>query len=71
MPSTLTSPASRLRYPSRISTIVVLPAPLGPSRPKTSPLSTLKSTPRTASTAPYALRSPLTVIAGTSTPIGH
>ena len=28
---------SRLRRPSRISTVVVLPAPLGPSRPKTSP----------------------------------
>jgi hypothetical protein len=31
-PRTLTSPPSRSRYPSRISTVVVLPAPFGPSR---------------------------------------
>src|SRR4030088_800324 len=37
-PQTRTEPRSRLRKPSRISTVVVLPAPLGPSRPKTSPL---------------------------------
>ena len=30
-------PASGARRPSRISTVVVLPAPFGPSRPKTSP----------------------------------
>src|SRR5882757_3159683 len=33
---------------SRISTVVVLPAPLGPSKPKTSPSSTVKLRPRTA-----------------------
>ena len=37
-PRTRTSPAVRWRMPSRISTVVVLPAPLGPSRPKTSPV---------------------------------
>ncbi len=34
---TRTSPASRRRTPSRISIVVVFPAPLGPSRAKTSP----------------------------------
>ncbi len=32
--------------------VVVLPAPLGPSKPYTSPSKTLKVTPRTASTFP-------------------
>ena len=45
-PSTVTEPPSRFRYPSRISTVVVLPAPFGPSRPKTSPCSTVKRDPR-------------------------
>src|SRR3954470_4720411 len=54
-PSTETSPASRGRRPSRISTVVVFPAPFGPSRPKTWPLSTSKSRPRTASRGPYDL----------------
>jgi hypothetical protein len=36
----------------RIPTVVDLPAPLGPSRPNTSPGSTVKSIPRTASTPP-------------------
>ena len=31
MPRIETRPASRVRYPSRISTVVVLPAPFGPS----------------------------------------
>ena len=35
--------------PSRISIVVVLPAPLGPSRPKHSPARISKSSPRTAS----------------------
>ena len=36
-PRTETCPLVRERRPSRISTVVVLPAPFGPSRPKTSP----------------------------------
>ena len=36
-PSTLTSPADRIRNPSRISIVVVLPAPFGPSRQTTWP----------------------------------
>ena len=35
--------------------VVVLPAPLGPRKPKTSPASTSKLTPRTASTSPKDL----------------
>src|SRR3954449_2411410 len=37
VPSTRTSPASAVRKPSQISTVVVLPAPLGPSRASTEP----------------------------------
>src|SRR5256714_5027078 len=33
--------------------VVVLPAPLGPRKPKISPSSTLRSTPRTAATVPF------------------
>ena len=42
MPSTDTVPASRDRYPSRISTVVVLPAPFGPRSANTSPVATSK-----------------------------
>ena len=35
--------------------VVLLPAPLGPRKPKTSPGGTLNETPRTASTSPYDL----------------
>ena len=47
-----TSPASRRRYPSRISSVVVLPAPFGPSSAKISPSATENVTPRAASIAP-------------------
>ena len=47
--------ASRGRWPSRISTVVVLPAPFGPSRANTSPWSMSRSMPSTAATAPYRL----------------
>src|SRR5215469_17657041 len=60
VPRTVTSPLSRCRYPSRISTVVVLPAPLGPSSAKTSPCQMSRSTPSTAVTSPYVLRRPLT-----------
>src|SRR5207253_644935 len=42
---------------------VVLPAPFGPRSAKTSPDSIWRSTPRTASSEPYDLRSPVTSIA--------
>src|SRR5215213_9892302 len=62
-PSTETLPLVRVRYPSRISTVVVLPAPLGPRRPNTSPRRTVKEIPRTAATSPYSLRRSSTSIA--------
>src|SRR5215831_16586552 len=55
-PRTATRPPSRRRNPSMISTVVVLPAPLGPSSANTSPSATSKLIPRTASTRPYDLR---------------
>src|SRR6516225_3279339 len=50
MPSTSTSPEVASTSPSMISIVVVLPAPFGPSSPKHSPASTVRSSPRTAST---------------------
>ena len=58
-PSTSTSPASAASRPSRISIVVVLPAPLGPSRPKHSPGRTSRSRPSTAVTLPYRLTTPV------------
>ena len=52
IPRTDTDPPSRGRYPSRISTVVVLPAPFGPRSANTSPGATSKLTPLTASRAP-------------------
>src|SRR5579859_7674374 len=65
-PSTLTSPALRGRYPSRISTVVVLPAPFGPSSAKHSPRATSRSSDSTATWCPYVLRNPRTWIAGSA-----
>src|SRR6266446_6941611 len=55
-PSTSTSPESASVSPSQISMVVVLPAPLGPSRPKHSPLRTSRLRPSTATTSLYAFR---------------
>src|SRR5436190_13165830 len=68
MPSTLTSPESGSRSPSRTSTVVVLPAPLGPRRPKIVPRRTSKLTPSTARVSPYSLRSPSTRMTGSGVP---
>src|SRR5690606_23611084 len=57
-PSTSTAPASGSISPSRISIVVVLPAPFGPSRPNRSPVCTSRSRPATATPSPYRLRSP-------------
>src|SRR5271166_3853280 len=46
-----------------MSTIVVLPAPLGPSRPITSPRLTSKLTSSRATTSPKVLRTPSTITA--------
>ena len=51
-PSTRTSPESGLRSPSIISSVVVLPAPLGPRIPKNSPSPTSRLTPSTANRSP-------------------
>src|SRR5205809_1597350 len=65
-PRTRTSPRSGSRRPSRTSTVVVLPAPLGPSRPKIVPAWTSKLTPSTARVSPYALCSPATRMTGSA-----
>src|SRR5437879_7198727 len=63
IPPTRARPSSALRRPSRISTVVVLPAPLGPSNPRISRSLTRKEMPSTATRLPYRLRSPSTTIA--------
>src|SRR4051812_31139800 len=55
MPQSVTRPPSGRRRPMTHSSVDVLPAPFGPSRPKTSPSATSNVTPRTASTSPYRL----------------
>ena len=47
-----TSPASGFSRPAIMPTVVLLPAPLGPSRPTISPAATLKLTSATAVSAP-------------------
>jgi hypothetical protein len=51
-PSTVARPASAFNRVVRMRTVVVLPAPLGPSRPSTVAGSTVRSTPRNASVSP-------------------
>src|SRR5207237_672188 len=56
-PPTRTSPPVGRTVVVRMPIVVVLPAPLGPSRPNASPGSTSNDTPRSASTPPaYVLR---------------
>ena len=52
VPRTRTEPAVGVREPSRFSTRVVLPTPLGPSRQTTSPASTDRLRPRRTGSAP-------------------
>src|ERR671933_172229 len=49
-PRTRTAPDVGDLYPSRVSTVVVLPAPLGPSRATTWPASAVNESPSTAVT---------------------
>src|SRR5450759_109337 len=49
------SPDVGSRYPHIILIVVLLPAPLGPSNPKISPLPMVKETPLTASCLPKVL----------------
>ena len=52
VPSNRTSPASGARRPDTTLRSVVLPEPLGPIRPTTSPLATVKETPSSAARPP-------------------
>src|SRR5437763_8990455 len=63
-PSTRTVPAVGRRKPSTVSTVVVLPAPLGPRRATTWPASAVNETPSTAVTGPYRTTRPETSTAG-------
>src|SRR5476649_1394722 len=56
IPSTWISPTVGSSRPSSIAIVVVLPAPLPPSRPSTAPRGTLKLRSSTATTVPYTLR---------------
>src|SRR5215469_17561089 len=58
------SPASAAIRVDRILTIVVLPAPLGPSREKMVPSATVRSTPSSTMWSPKDLRTALALIAG-------
>src|SRR5512142_238793 len=62
-PATVTLPRLGARVPQSRRIAVVLPAPLAPSRPKTSPRRTPRSTSRTAANAPKFRHSPLASIA--------
>src|SRR5207237_680619 len=61
-PNRRASPASANTSPTRTRRVVVLPAPLGPSRPHTSPWPTAKSRASTASTCPKRLVRPDTAM---------
>jgi len=62
-PATRTVPASAFSNVVRMLTVVVLPAPFGPSMENTDPSATSKSMPSSTTLSPYALRSPVTAIA--------
>src|SRR5436305_5393315 len=63
-PATRAPPAVGVVSVQSMLIVVVLPAPLGPRKPNTSPGATSKLTPRTACTSPKSLTSSLTSIAG-------
>src|SRR5262247_3370493 len=54
----LASPRLGARRVASIDSVVVLPAPFGPSSPKSSPRPISRSIPRTASTGPYRCARP-------------
>src|SRR5262249_15542769 len=54
-PATVAVPAVGLSSVVSMRSVVVLPAPFGPRKPTISPSSTVRSTPRTASTRPLRL----------------
>jgi hypothetical protein len=57
-------PADGAMIPARHRSVVVLPAPFGPTRPSTSPGPTVKEMRSTAVNAPYCLASRSTEIIG-------
>ena len=63
-PRTRTVPCWGRRNPSQVSSVVVLPAPLGPRTAVIEPRATVRSRPSTATLSPYAIRSPRTSTAG-------
>src|SRR5580704_12426135 len=64
-PSTWISPAVGSSSPSSMAMVVVLPAPLPPSKPSTAPRGTEKVRSSTATISPYTLRRLATWIEGT------
>ncbi len=62
-PATVALPLLGCESVQSMLIVVVLPAPLGPRKPKTSPVPTSKLTPRTASNSPKDLRRSVTEIA--------
>ncbi|OLT41294.1 hypothetical protein BJF86_15900 [Serinicoccus sp. CNJ-927] len=62
--STVTSPDEGCRKPSRISTVVVLPAPLGPSSATTCPRWISRSMPSRTRCSPYDIDRPRQLITG-------
>ena len=59
-PATVARPASARSSVARMRTVVVLPAPFGPSSPSTVPSRTSRSTPSSARTSPPRVRNTLT-----------
>ena len=64
MPSTHTCPRSGRNSPVAMRSVVVLPAPFGPTMPKNEPRGTSRLTSATAIFGPNALARPRTVSAG-------
>ena len=62
-PATVARPASGFCSVVRIWTVVVFPAPFGPSTPSTVPSGTLSDIPSSAVTLPYLLTSPSATMA--------
>ena len=66
--ATVTRPAVGGRMPAMVRSVVVLPAPLGPTRPRMSPARTSKLRSLTAVRSPYVLENPSTRIKPTPPP---
>src|SRR6185436_6716841 len=64
VPPNRTSPPSAGRSPLNVMSVVVLPAPFGPSSAVTSPDRTSRSRSRTTTVAPYPARNPRAAITG-------